>query len=105
MHIFASSFEFDSIGCENVNIRKKYRLFLLGVLALCLAGAGGLNYVQLLEQIPDSYIQTEGEPMPDGISPLITEEVRADGDLLSVEKEHGSRWNACYKCYPTRRNY
>lgn len=97
MHIFASSFEFDSMGCENVNIRKKYRLFLLGVLALCLAGAGGLNYVQLLEQIPDSYIQTEGEPMPDGISPLITEEVRADMAEASASAFAANCYTISYK--------
>lgn len=59
-----------------MDIRKKYRLFLCGILALCLVGMGGLNYVQLRERIPDSYIQTEGGKGPDAGSLLVTQEIQ-----------------------------
>ena len=61
-----------------MDFRKKYRLFLSGILILCLAGLGVLNYIQIRDRIPDSYIQTEGEARPDRVSPLVTEEVKAD---------------------------
>ena len=61
-----------------MDIRKKYRLLLSGVLLVCLTGLGVLNYVQIRDRIPDSYIQTEGEPAPDRVSPLVSEEIRAD---------------------------
>ena len=48
-----------------MDFRKKYRLFLSGILILCLAGLGVLNYIQIRDRIPDSYIQTEGEARPD----------------------------------------
>ena len=60
-----------------MDIRKKYRLLLSGVLLVCLTGLGVLNYVQIRDRIPDSYIQTEGEPAPDRVSPLVSEEIRA----------------------------
>lgn len=47
-----------------MDFRKKYRLFLSGILILCLAGLGVLNYIQIRDRIPDSYIQTEGEARP-----------------------------------------
>ena len=61
-----------------MDLRKKYRLFLTGILVLCLIGLGVLNYVQIRDQIPDSYVQTEGEPGPDRVSFLVTEAVKAD---------------------------
>ena len=51
-------------GCELMDYRK-YRRCLIGVLLAALTGLGFLGYRELRDQIPDSYTQTEGEPVPE----------------------------------------
>ena len=63
----------DSEGCESMEIRKKYRLVLTGILALCLAGLLALGYGEAKEQIPDAYVQTRGEKGPGTGSIFVTE--------------------------------
>ena len=80
-----------------MDIRKKYRLFLSGLLFLCLAGLGVLNFVQIRERIPDSYIQTEGEPIPERVSPLVSEEIRADAAEASANAFSSGSYTISYK--------
>lgn len=80
-----------------MDIRKKYRLFLSGLLLLCLAGLGVLNFVQIRERIPDSYIQTEGEPIPERVSPLVSEEIRADAAEASANAFSSGSYTISYK--------
>lgn len=80
-----------------MDIRKKYRLLLSGVLAVCLAGLGVLNFVQIRDRIPDSYIQTEGEPVPDCISPLVSEEIKADLARASANAFSSDSYTISYK--------
>lgn len=80
-----------------MDFRKKYRLFLSGILILCLAGLGVLNYIQIRDRIPDSYIQTEGEARPDRVSPLVTEEVKADMAEASANAFASDSYTISYK--------
>ncbi len=80
-----------------MDIRKKYRLLLSGVLALCLAGLGILNFIQIRERIPDAYIQTEGEPMPDRVSPLVSEEIQEDLTEASANAFSSEGYTISYK--------
>lgn len=80
-----------------MDLRKKYRLFLSGILVLCLIGLGVLNYVQIRDQIPDSYIQTEGEQGPGRVSFLVTEEVKADMAEASANAFASSSYTISYK--------
>lgn len=80
-----------------MDLRKKYRLFLTGILVLCLIGLGVLNYVQIRDQIPDSYVQTEGEPGPDRVSFLVTEEVKADMAEASANGFASGSYTISYK--------
>ena len=56
-----------------MEIRKKYRLALTGILALCLVGLLALGYGEAKEQIPDAYVQTRGEKGPETGSIFVTE--------------------------------
>lgn len=58
-----------------MELKKRYRRFLIGLLGVSLAGFGVFNYMEIRERIPDSYIQTEGEPRPDRPGILVTEEI------------------------------
>lgn len=80
-----------------MDIRKKYRLFLLGILFFCLAGLGVLNYVQLRERIPDSYTQTKGGPGPERVSPLVSEEIKADMAEASANAFASSGYTISYR--------
>lgn len=61
-----------------MEFRKKYRRFLFGLLTAALAGTGALGYVRAKEEIPDSYVQEEGDPAPDTTNPFVTAEIKSE---------------------------
>ena len=55
--------------------KKRYRKVLIWILSFSLAGLGAFSYKEEQKKIPDSYIQTRGEPIPEYESLLVTQEV------------------------------
>lgn len=80
-----------------MNIRKKYRCFLFGVLFLAVAGVQVLEYVRIKEQIPNRYIQTEGDARPGKISAFVTEEIEADMAEASSNAFASDSYTISYK--------
>ncbi len=76
---------------------KRYRQCLIGLLFLGLAGLGVLSYTQVRNQIPDSYIQTEGNPAPDGPSILVTEEIKPQAEEAAINAYASSHYIISYK--------
>ncbi len=80
-----------------MEFRKKYRRFLFGLLTMALAGTGALGYVRAKEEIPDSYVQAEGEPVPDTVNPFVTAEIKSELAEASARSFSGNSYTISYK--------
>lgn len=74
-----------------------YRKVLILVLFISLAGLGVLHYNEEKNRIPDSYIQTVGEEIPDYSSIWVTEEILPDVEEASVGAAAKDSYSISYK--------
>ena len=77
--------------------KKWYRRCLIFVLILGFYGLGSLSYREELRKLPDSCLQTEGEPAPDYAGFPVTEEIRADLTEASANAYSSGSYTISYK--------
>ena len=77
--------------------KKRYRYFLILALTVSLAGLGSLHYKEEKKRIPDSYIQTRGEAIPEYDSFWVTQEVVSDLAEASVTAHAAGSYKISYK--------
>lgn len=75
-----------------MEIRKKYRLLLTGILLACMTGLLVLGYLEAEKQIPDTCVQTRGEKGPETGSIFVTMKQRPAMEQVSA----AGRETGCY---------
>lgn len=84
-------------GCGDMKRKKWYRRCLIFVLILGFCGLGSLSYREELRKLPDSCLQTEGEPAPDYAGFPVTEEICADLTEASANAYSSGSYTISYK--------
>lgn len=77
--------------------RKTYRKFLLGLLAVSLLGLGVYDYFRERARIPDSYVQTEGEPGPAEPDFPVTAQITQSVTEASYNSRTGKSYQISYR--------
>ncbi len=80
-----------------MDVRKRYRRFLTGLLAAGLLGLGAFHYMEVRDQIPDTYTQTQGEPRPSSPGFFVTEEIGPGVTEASVNAYAQENYTISYK--------
>ncbi len=84
-------------GCGSMDFRRRYRRFLTGLLLASLLGLGAFHYMEVRDQIPDTYTQTQGDQKPSGPGFFVTEEIGPGVAEASVNAYAPESYTISYK--------